>query len=102
MSYNFGMRTPFPQRDLAFHPRAIEQRGYDADLLGDVFARAAAAGWTVGIQRLDLVADNGRFLARLRTAGDAQPDLIGLPVTAERGSVQRRAADEINAQLIEA
>jgi hypothetical protein len=40
------------------------------------FARAAAARRTVGVERLDLVAHDRGFLARLGAAGDAQSHFV--------------------------
>ena len=102
-SYSFGMRAPFAQGHVARHARAIDQRGHDADLLGDVLARAAATRGTVRVERLDLVADDCGLLARSpRVAATRSRTSYGRASRVEGATVQRRAADEVDAQLGEA
>src|SRR5947207_3175272 len=87
-SYNFGMGAPLALGDFRADAGAIEQRGNDADLLGNVFAGAAAPGRAIGVQSLDLVADDCSFLRRSRAGGYAQPNLIRALVAVEGAAVQ--------------
>src|SRR2546430_8585782 len=87
--------------DAGMHTVAIDQRRNDADLLLHVLARAATARRAVRIQRLDFLADESRPLGRRCARRDAQTNLVRMFVGKKRASVERRAADQVDAQLIE-
>src|SRR5205085_10295401 len=55
----------------------------------------------VRIQRLDFVADESGPLSRRCACRDAQTNLVRMFIGKERASVERRAADQVDAQLIE-
>src|SRR5436190_2482400 len=97
-SYSFGMRASFVQGHAARHQGTIDQRGYDADLLGDRFARATATRWTVCVERFDLIADDCGLLVRCRPGGHAQAHLVRMRATVEGATVQGCAADEVKSQ----
>jgi len=93
------MRAPFPKLDTGLDTRTVEQCRHNADLLVDVLARTPAARRAVGVQSLDLIADDRRLLARARAARDTQSDFIRPLIAVERAAVQRGAANEIDTQL---
>ena len=66
-----------------------------------ILAAAAAARGTVGVERLDLLADYHRQLGRLRAGRDPQTDFVGLRRMAERSAVHRCCADQIDAHVWE-
>src|SRR3954469_18552349 len=98
-SYSFGMRRPLAQGDLRLHPFTIDQGRHDADLLVDILARTASTGGTGGIERFDFLADHGRQLCSGSACSDAQANFIRSVPVAVCASVQRRAADEVDAHF---
>src|SRR6185369_17562036 len=100
-SYSFFFTPPLPHCHFGFDFVARDEAGDHADLLVHVLARAAAAARSVGPQRLDFFTDECRFLARGGTRGHAHPYFIRPRGLVVRFAVQRRAADVIDAHLLE-
>src|SRR5438477_481121 len=99
MSYSRRLIRPILDHDRWRNFGSIDQRGYDADLLCDVFTRAAAAGGTVEIQRFDLFADDRGSLRRCGPRRHAQPDLEGILVHIERPAMRGCAAYQIDSNI---
>src|SRR5262252_8190583 len=100
-SYSLVIKRPVVDRGADAHALAVDERGYDADLLVHVLARPAAARRAVQIQRFDFLADDGGSLGGVRPRRDAEPDLIRPLLRIEGAAVKRRAADQVDAQLVE-
>src|SRR6266700_4983171 len=98
-SCSLRIARPLSQRHLGGDLHALDQRRDDPDLLLHVFARAAATRRAVGVERFDFLADKHRALRRRRTGGYAKADFVGLLGGVERPTVQRSAADQIDAHV---
>src|ERR1700730_2731944 len=89
-------------RHLRLYLAARQQARHDADLLLRRLARAAAAGRTVGPQRLDFLADQRGLLPVGGTSGDAQTHLVRIVAAARhRTRMQPGDPQDIHAQLLE-
>src|ERR1700719_1076137 len=90
-SYSRRLIRPILDRDAWSDFGSVDEDGYDADLLGHAFARAAPSRGAVEVQRFDLLAHDRGFLRGRSPRRHPQPNLKGILPRIERPAMRGRA-----------